>query len=164
MYGHDGKLRQCNEGKYKFDLNEYDHDEWSEFILHVPKYMTTDSLEVNLFPKMVSVRVKGKLTQVKLWEEIDVPETKMQRAITTGKLHITMKKLKSTESLTRLYQKDKEAKESLGKKVDDAKLEDQIETPMMGLIEDVKITPENLKEKIEKQNQLNRMLEEDEEL
>lgn len=35
---------------------------------------------------------------------------------------------------------------------------------MIGFIEDVKIAPENLKEKIEKQNQLNRMLEEDEDL
>lgn len=114
MYGHDGKLRQCNEGKYKFEVNEYDHPEWSEFVLHVPKYMTTDSLEVNLFPQMVSIRIKGKLTQVKLWEEIDVPESKIQRAVTTGKLHITMKKLKSTESLSRLYKKEQEARDEKG--------------------------------------------------
>ena len=109
---------------------------------------------------MVSVRVKGKLTQVKLWEEIEVAESKLQRAVTTGKLHITMKKLKSTESLSRLYQKEKEARE---RALDPSKIE-LSEAPMMGFIEDVKIEPENLREKIEKQNQLNRMLEEDEDL
>lgn len=110
MYGRDGNLRQCNEGRYKFDLLEYEDPEWSEFILHVPKYLSTEHLDVNLFPNLVSVRIKGKLTQVKLWEEIIVSESKIQRAMTTGKLHITMKKFKSTDALYRLYQKEKQEK------------------------------------------------------
>jgi protein TilB len=107
MYNHEGDLRQCNEGRYKFDLIEYEDPDWSEFILHVPKYMSSDQLDVNVFPTLVSVRIKGKLTQVKLWEEIIVSESKIQRALTTGKLHITMKKFKSTDALYRLYQKEK---------------------------------------------------------
>lgn len=57
-------------------MKEYDHPEYSYFELEVPKYMETKDLEVNVDPGWVSVRVKGKLTQLRLAEEIIVSETK----------------------------------------------------------------------------------------
>lgn len=68
----DGEIRQCNEGKYRFKLREWDDADFTFFEIDVPKYLDTSLLEVNLNPKYVSVRIKGKLTQLKLQEEIKV--------------------------------------------------------------------------------------------
>lgn len=68
----DGEIRQCNEGKYKFKLREWDDADYTFFEIEVPKYLDTSLLEVNLNPKYVSVRIKGKLTQLKLLDEIKV--------------------------------------------------------------------------------------------
>lgn len=167
IYGRDGNLRQCNEGRYKFDLHEYEDPDWSEFILHVPKYLATDLLDVNLFPNMVSIRVKGKLTQVKLWEEIIVSECKIQRAMITGKLHITMKKFKSTDALYRLYQKEKQdkvAKESDKMMSFGTMKGTQNSTPMFGKVEEVKQITESVREKMEKEKAIQKMIDEDEDL
>lgn len=44
-------------------------------------------------------RLKGKLTQVKLFEEIVVSESKVQRSQTTGVLLVTLKKVRTDHSL-----------------------------------------------------------------
>lgn len=43
-----------------------------QIITDFHRYLDTSLLEVNLNPKYVSVRIKGKLTQLKLQEEIKV--------------------------------------------------------------------------------------------
>lgn len=58
----DGKVRQCNEGEYKFHLNEYDDPEYSTFTIWLPKLMDSSLLKVDVKPEYVSVRVKDKLT------------------------------------------------------------------------------------------------------
>jgi len=67
-----GEPRVCNEGKYEFKLDEWDDPEFSYFELKVPKYLDTSLMDLNLQPKFVSIRIKGKLTQLKLFEEIMV--------------------------------------------------------------------------------------------
>ncbi len=37
MYKPDGEIRQCNEGKYKFSLREWDDADKTFFDIHVPK-------------------------------------------------------------------------------------------------------------------------------
>ncbi len=49
--------------------------------------MDTSLLEVNINPKWLSVRIKGKLTQLKLMEEIVVEKSVTQRSQTTGSLN-----------------------------------------------------------------------------
>lgn len=66
MFRPDGEIRQCNEGKYKFRLREWDDADFTFFEIEIPKFMDTSLVEVNLNPKYVSVRIKGKLTQLKL--------------------------------------------------------------------------------------------------
>jgi len=61
MFKANGDIRVCNEGKLKFTLLEYDDQEWSFFELEVPKFLDTSLVDVNLNPKWLSVRVKGKL-------------------------------------------------------------------------------------------------------
>lgn len=184
MYGRDGKLRQCNEGKYEFKIDEWDDPEWSYFELDIPKYMSTDLLDVNLFPNCVSIRIKGKLTQVKLWEEIIVSESKIQRSKTTGKLHITLKKFIADKDLYKLREienrkKEKEEKEKLEipkhfgtlhlgdkskKKEGNLKPMPITDTPFFGKVEEISEATLTEKERIEKEKQIKKMIEDDEEL
>lgn len=58
----------------------------------MPKYLDTSLLDVNINPKWVSIRIKGKLTQLRLSEEIIVEKSETQRSQVTGILSIKMKK------------------------------------------------------------------------
>lgn len=87
-------MRQCNEGKYDFKLNEYDDPQYSTFSMQLPKFMDSSLVNVEIYPFFVSVRVKEKLTQIKLWEEVFTTPTQLQRASTTGELFIKLKKVK----------------------------------------------------------------------
>jgi hypothetical protein len=55
-----GEPRQCNEGKYEYILQEWDDPEISFFEIKLPKFLDTSLIDVNLYPNLVSVRVKGK--------------------------------------------------------------------------------------------------------
>ena len=87
-----GNIRQCNEGRYTFSLDESDDHSKLIFNLEVPRHMTTDSLNVDLQPQYVRVDIRGKITQVRFDEEILVERSTVQRATTTGWLCITMPK------------------------------------------------------------------------
>ena len=80
MYLKSGKVRQCNEGKYDFQLLEYDDPVYTLFKLKLSKFLDTSLIEVNVDPKFVSVRVKGKLTQLKLTEEVMTEGAIVQRS------------------------------------------------------------------------------------
>jgi protein TilB len=55
--------------------------------------METKELNVNVSPTWVSIRIRGKLTQLRLSEEVIVSESKTERSQLTGMLTVTMKKL-----------------------------------------------------------------------
>lgn len=129
MYNASGELRQCNEGRYVFKLLEWEDPEWSFFELDVPLYIDTNQLKFELFPDFVSVRVKDKLTQVKLWEEIIVEESKVQRSQTTGVLMVTMKKLKFNHMIDMEKKQKKSAEEDKQKvqKVTEANIQELLD-------------------------------------
>lgn len=54
--------------------------------------MNTNSLNVDVQPTYVRVEVKGKVTQIRLDDEILVERSQVQRSTTTGWLCITMPK------------------------------------------------------------------------
>ncbi len=55
-------MRQCNEGNYKFVLEEYEHEEVTFFKLYLPKYMDTSLIKTEVYPDFISIVVKDKLT------------------------------------------------------------------------------------------------------
>lgn len=59
MFLSTGEIRQCNEGKYDYILNEWDDPEFTLFEVKIPKHLDTSLLEVNMNPRWVSVRIKG---------------------------------------------------------------------------------------------------------
>lgn len=105
MFTQNGDIRQCNEGRFKFQLKEYDDPDFTIFSLYVPRHLETSELTVNINPNWVSVRVKKQLVQLKLTEEILVDESKTERSQLTGELVIKMKKLRPHEFLRSLKEK-----------------------------------------------------------
>ena len=172
MYNKEGELRQCNEGRYPFTLKEYDDPEYTYFELTVPKFMSTELLDVNVFPNFVSVRVKGKLTQIRLWEEVIVSSSEIQRAMTTGKLHITMKKFKRCDALFRVNKREKEREEEEARKKEGEKkrfgtlhlTKKDPTTSFYGNVQQVKEVKETVRERLEKEKELQKMIDEDEDL
>ena len=58
--------------------------------MEVPKFMSTDSLNVDLQPQFIRVEVKGKVTQIRFDEDILIERSTVQRSTTTGWLCVTM--------------------------------------------------------------------------
>jgi len=97
VYNARGELRQCNEGKYNFDLDDWTYPDKIVFELAVPKYLDTSALDVDVNPLYVRVVVKDKVTQLKLSGEVKPDGAKVQRSRTTGVLHIDMPLLQPHE-------------------------------------------------------------------
>ena len=70
VYMKNGQIRQCNQGRYTFSLDESDDHSKLILNLEVPRHMTTDSLNVDLQPQYVRVDIRGKITQIRFDEEI----------------------------------------------------------------------------------------------
>ena len=110
-----GEMRQCNEGKYEFGLKEYEDALFTTFSIKVPKFMDTSLVKAEVYPFFVSVRIKDKLTQIKLWEEVKTTPVSVQRSAVTGDLVIKLEKMKYDQVLARKLKleqgksKDKEA-------------------------------------------------------
>jgi len=90
VLNHKGEIRQCNEGKYDFKIDDDSQVGMVIFELGVPKYMDTASLDVDVNPWYVRCVVKEKLTQLKLPLEVAPSKAVVQRSKTTGWLKVTM--------------------------------------------------------------------------
>jgi protein TilB len=90
VYNYRGDIRQCNEGKYDFNIDPYAEPNKVIFELGVPKYLETTALDVDVNPLYVRVVVKDKVTQLKLPEEVRPDASKVQRSRVTGTLRIEM--------------------------------------------------------------------------
>jgi len=90
VYNAQGQVRQCNEGKYDFNLDETSDPEKIIFELSVPKYLDTTALDVDVNPLYVRCVVKEKVTQLKLPSEVRPDASKVQRSRITGILRIEM--------------------------------------------------------------------------
>jgi len=90
VLNHKGEIRQCNEGKYDFKIDDDSQVGMVIFELGVPKYMDTASLDVDVNPWYVRCVVKEKLSQLKLPLEVAPSKAVVQRSKTTGWLKVTM--------------------------------------------------------------------------
>jgi hypothetical protein len=99
--------------------------------------------------------VKDKLTQVRLWEEIIVSESKIQRSQMTGSLLVTMKKAKQNDNLISLVAKEERQRQDKTRLVAEEK--DKVQ----------KSKESNLKELMEskkRSEELSKLIQEDTEL
>ena len=82
----------CNQGGYKYHFDETSDKTQLIFVLEVPKFMDTDSLNIDLQPSYIRCDIKGKITQLVFPEEIFCDKAKIERSTTTGYLQITAPK------------------------------------------------------------------------
>merc|ERR1712137_1193962 len=90
IYNARGEIRQCNEGKYDFNIDDISDPSKVIFELGVPKYLDTSALDVDVNPQYVRCVVKDKVTQLKLPSEVRPDASQVQRSRTTGCLRIEM--------------------------------------------------------------------------
>merc|ERR1712098_520764 len=90
VYNTRGEIRQCNEGKYDFIMDDETDPTMIIFELAVPKYLDTTALDVDVNPQYVRCVVKDKVTQLKLPAEVRADAAKVQRSRTTGSLRVEM--------------------------------------------------------------------------
>jgi len=90
VYNARGEIRQCNEGKYDFHIDDVSDASKVIFELGVPKYLDTSALDVDVNPFYVRCVVKDKVTQLKLPAEVRSDAATVQRSRTTGCLRIDM--------------------------------------------------------------------------
>lgn len=115
VYNPQGELRQCNEGRYEFLMDESEDKTCLQVQLWLPKYMDTSNVNVDLNPLYVRVDVKGKITQLKFDEEILVEKSELKRSQNTGVLLIKCPKANISE-IEKQIMKNKIRKEEQEKK------------------------------------------------
>lgn len=91
ILNHQGEIRQCNEGKYKIDLQEEKNDLIIQFFL--PKYLDSSLISVDITSEYLRVIVKNKLTQLRFDSVIFADTAKVVRSRTTGVLRVEATKL-----------------------------------------------------------------------
>jgi len=99
VYNNKGEVRQCNEGKFDFHLDDTSDNLNIIFHLHTPKFLTTELMDIDINPWYVRCIIKEKLTQLKLSSEIIPSTSNVQRSKTTGFLKITMVRLQPDREL-----------------------------------------------------------------
>jgi protein TilB len=85
-----GEIRQCNEAKYDFKLDDWSDPACIVLEVQVPKYLDTSLLDVDVNPKYIRCVIKEKLFQLVLPSEVDCSRSRVIRARTTGILRVEM--------------------------------------------------------------------------
>ena len=86
-------VKQKNQGDFKFTLTESDDETAIQLEVHVGMFIDTSLVNVDIHPKLVRVKIKGELLQLKLSHEVTPDSSVAERSKATGKLLITMPKL-----------------------------------------------------------------------
>eukprot|EP00949_MAST-11_sp_MAST-11-sp1_P003825 g3825.t1 len=107
------EVRQCNQGRYEFRLEDEDGEGNVTLTVHIPRFIDTSLIDVDVQPTYVSVIVKNKTLRLSLPEEVKPDKGKAERSQTTGHLKLTLPKLDTSRSVVayRAQQKAKEEEE-----------------------------------------------------
>ncbi|EPT30806.1 putative leucine rich repeat protein [Toxoplasma gondii TgCatPRC2] len=90
VYTNKGEIRQCNQGRYRFSLDQSSEPDKIILELEAPKYLCTSAIDVDVHPSYVRCTIKNKVTQLRLPAEVRVEESRVQRSKATGHLRIEM--------------------------------------------------------------------------
>mmetsp|Transcript_8831 Transcript_8831/g.25157 ORF Transcript_8831/g.25157 Transcript_8831/m.25157 type:complete len:484 (-) Transcript_8831:446-1897(-) len=94
----EGRIRQCNEGKWGFSFDEETKKGCVVLDVAVPRHMDSSLIDVDIHPTYASVVIKSKVLRLSLPAEVKVGESKAQRSKTTGHLVLIMPKVKPEEN------------------------------------------------------------------
>ena len=96
VYNTSGEIRQCNEGKYDFKLDDWSNPGCIILEVQVPRHLDTSLLDVDVNPHYVRCVIKSKVLQLLLHAEVDCSRSKVIRARTTGILRVEMPLVNAT--------------------------------------------------------------------
>jgi len=104
----DGVVKQCNEGRWDFVLEDEDGQGNCQLRLGISRFLDTSLADVDVHPFYVSVVVKGKLFRI-LWpDEVRSEDAVCQRSQASGELVISVPKVKEpTRALLELKRKER---------------------------------------------------------
>ncbi|KNC55146.1 leucine rich repeat containing 6 [Thecamonas trahens ATCC 50062] len=90
IYKDDGRVYQCNWGKYAFKLVDDDEALASVLEVRISKFLDTSLIDVDVQPDYIRVTIKGKVLQLALDVEVQSDKVVAQRSQATGNLVVTM--------------------------------------------------------------------------
>ncbi|EER00680.1 conserved hypothetical protein [Perkinsus marinus ATCC 50983] len=109
-----GEIRQCNEGKYNFHIDEFGTPGMVVMEIDIPAFMDTSFIDVDIQPNYVRCVTKEKLTQLRTPCEVVVHASTVKRSSTTGALRIEMPRADQSEML-RVKEKEEKPKQGCGR-------------------------------------------------
>jgi hypothetical protein len=100
-------LRQTNEGRWAFELEE--EDGAGNTVLRIPlsRFLDTSLVDVDVHPSYVSIVIKGRLFRLRWPEAVRAGEARCQRSQTTGELVVTAPKLTYSKPLAEARRREK---------------------------------------------------------
>ncbi len=103
-----GGVRQTNEGRWEFSLEEEDGEGACVLRLALPRFLDTSLIDADVHPAFVSVVVRNKTFRI-LWpEEVVSSRSSCQRSATTGELCVRAPKARQpSEHLKELVRREK---------------------------------------------------------
>ncbi|EER05647.1 U2 small nuclear ribonucleoprotein A', putative [Perkinsus marinus ATCC 50983] len=107
-----GEIRQCNEGKYNFHIDEFGTPGMVVMEIDIPAFMDTSFIDVDIQPNYVRCVIKEKLTQLRTPCEVVVHASTVKRSSTTGALRIEMPRADQSGML-RVKEKEEKPKQLL---------------------------------------------------
>eukprot|EP01029_Cantina_marsupialis_P025275 TRINITY_DN6670_c0_g1_i1.p1 TRINITY_DN6670_c0_g1~~TRINITY_DN6670_c0_g1_i1.p1 ORF type:complete len:455 (+),score=118.62 TRINITY_DN6670_c0_g1_i1:79-1443(+) len=88
-----GRIRQCNEGNFKFSVEDDDGNNNCVLRLSLPRFLNSALIDTDVHPDHVVVVAKNKRFCI-LWpEEVHSEKTKAERSTTTGELKLIAPKV-----------------------------------------------------------------------
>ncbi len=105
-----GGVRQTNEGRWEFSLEEEDGEGACVLRLALPRFLDTSLIDADVHPAFVSVVVRNKTFRI-LWPEpVASAQSSCQRSATTGELCVRAPKARQpSEHLMELRRREKAA-------------------------------------------------------
>ena len=94
----DGRIKQCNQGKYKFWFEEESEDDRGKrksllvMRVQIPRYLSISLIDADVHPTFVSVVIKSKILRVILPVEVLSDQAIARRNTSTGYLELVMPK------------------------------------------------------------------------
>ena len=89
----DGKIQQCNQGKWDFHWDEESKPGHVVLEVHVQRHLDSSLIDLDVHPTYVSVVIKSKTLRLVTPAEVRASDAKAQRSKTTGHLVVTMPKV-----------------------------------------------------------------------
>jgi len=89
----EGRIQQCNQGKWEFHWDEETKPGNVVLDVHVQRHLDSSLIDLDVHPHYVSVIIKSKCLRLALPAEVRACDAKAQRSKTTGHLVVTMPKV-----------------------------------------------------------------------